>query len=274
VPTLAHALVTADGREPSRWMFFLHGILGSGSNWRSFARSFVAARPSWGAVLVDLRLHGNSQGFLPPHTIAACAEDLAALRRLIPGPVKAVLGHSFGGKVALEYLRHDDEVSLAFILDSTPSARPDARGSESTVSIVKLLDELPARFASREAFQEHVTRHGHTREIAMWLAMNVKADDDGGFSFRLDVPGIRALLDDYFVRDEWDVVEEKRAVAMHLVIGDRSTVLDTEDREHARRIAEASGGRVQVHVLPHAGHWVHVDAPQELLALLIAAAPE
>ena len=70
------------------------------------------------------------------------------------------------------------------------------------------------------------------------------------------------------------MVEEKRAVAMHLVIGDRSTVLDTEDREHARRIAEASGGRVQVHVLPHAGHWVHVDAPQELLALLIAAAPE
>lgn len=274
MPTLAHARVTADGREPSRWMLFLHGILGSGANWRSFARSFVAARPSWGAVLVDLRLHGASQGFPPPHTVAACAADLAALRSVIPGPVLGVVGHSFGGKVALEYLRRDDELSLAFILDSTPSARPDARGSESTVSIVKLLEELPARFPSREAFLEHVTRAGNTREIAMWLAMNVRAEDDGGFGFRLDVPGIRALLDDYFLQDEWDVVEGKRAVSTHLVIGDRSTVLDTADRDRARRVSDESYGRVQVHVLPHAGHWVHVDAPRELLALLVAAAPE
>lgn len=273
MPTLAHARVTADGREPSRWMFLLHGILGSGANWRSFARSLVAARPSWGVVLVDLRLHGGSQGFAPPHTLAACAADLAALRRTLPGPVLGVLGHSFGGKVALEYLRQDDETSLAFILDSTPSARPDARGSESTVSVVKLLEELPARFASRDAFLEHVTRAGNTRELAMWLAMNVKEEDDGSYAFRLDVPAIRTLLDDYFLRDEWDVIEQKSGVAIHLVIGDRSTVLDAEDRERARRIADESHGRVQVHILPHAGHWVHVDAPRELLALVVAATP-
>ena len=274
MPTLAHALVTADGREPSQWMFFLHGILGSGANWRTFARSFVAARPAWGAVLVDLRLHGASQGFPPPHTVVACAEDLTALKKVVPGPVRGVLGHSFGGKVALEYLRHDDDAVLAFILDSTPSARPDARGSESTVSIVNLLAELPARFASREAFQEHVTKHGHTREIAMWLAMNVKAEDDGGFAFRLDVPAIRALADDYFVKDEWDVIEEKLSAKIHLIIGDRSTVLDAGDRERAGRVAAASNGRVQVHVLHDAGHWVHVDAPQALLALVVAATPE
>lgn len=274
MPTLAHALVTADGREPSRYMFFLHGILGSGANWRSFARSFVALRPSWGAVLVDLRLHGASQGFAPPHTVAACADDLTALRKALPGPVRGVLGHSFGGKVALEYLRRDEDVSLAFVLDSTPSARPDARGSESTVSIVKLLTELPARFASREAFLERVTQSGQSREIAMWLAMNVKAEEDGGFGFRLDVPAIRALADDYFVKDEWDVIEQKSSVTIHLVIGDRSTVLDTQDRERARRVAAASRGRVQVHVLADAGHWVHVDAPKELLALVTAATPE
>src|SRR5436305_214981 len=82
--TLAHALVTAPsvgaGSAPARWMLFLHGILGSGANWRTFAKQIVAERPSWGAVLVDLRLHGESQqGFGPPHTIAAAARDVAEL---------------------------------------------------------------------------------------------------------------------------------------------------------------------------------------------------
>src|SRR5690606_41911913 len=47
-------------RENPRWMLFLHGILGRRSNWRSFSRRWVAARPGWGAVLVDLRGHGDS----------------------------------------------------------------------------------------------------------------------------------------------------------------------------------------------------------------------
>lgn len=78
--SLAHAILKEPSSTPSRWMFFLHGILGSGANWRTFAKQIVTARPEWGAVLVDLRLHGESQsGFAKPHTIAAAADDVLAL---------------------------------------------------------------------------------------------------------------------------------------------------------------------------------------------------
>ena len=60
-------------------MFVLHGIYGAGRNWASIARRFVQRRNEWGIVLVDLRLHAGSQGFPPPHTLAACAADLARL---------------------------------------------------------------------------------------------------------------------------------------------------------------------------------------------------
>ena len=70
---LAFSTVTANGAAPSQWMFFLHGIFGSGANWRTFAKRFVEARPSWGAALVDLRMHGASQNCAPPHTIEAAA---------------------------------------------------------------------------------------------------------------------------------------------------------------------------------------------------------
>ena len=277
VPSLAHAVVTAEGAAPTRYILFLHGILGSGGNWRTFARRLVAARPSWGAVLVDLRLHGASQGFPPPHTLAACAEDLERLEAELGLPVAAVLGHSFGGKVALEYAARRPDLEIAWILDSSPGARPDARGSESTVRIVRLLETVPERFARRDEFIDWVVAHGTDRALAMWLAMNVRAAPDGnGYVLRVDLPALRALLDDYFARDEWPVIE--RAVArssktrFHLVVGGRSSVLDAAELEHAERLA-AEGDRVSLYVIPEAGHWLHVDAPDALFDLVAAATP-
>ena len=49
------------GTTPKRWMLFLHGILGSGINWKSFARSFVDRCPSWGAALIDPAVAGHAE---------------------------------------------------------------------------------------------------------------------------------------------------------------------------------------------------------------------
>ncbi len=56
--------------RPERTLFILHGLLGSGRNWRSWARRLLdgaaAAAPAeggggpWRALLVDLRCHGSS----------------------------------------------------------------------------------------------------------------------------------------------------------------------------------------------------------------------
>src|SRR5690242_5162179 len=99
MPSLSIARVTAENTTPDGWIVFLHGILGSGANWRTFARQIVAERPEMGALLVDLRLHGESPGFPPPHTVEAAARDVAEALPDIPGRTRAILGHSFGGKV-------------------------------------------------------------------------------------------------------------------------------------------------------------------------------
>jgi esterase len=72
---LSHTSVAAPGAHPRSWLCILHGSFGAGRNWATVVRRLVAARKDWGAVLVDLRLHGASQGFPPPHTLAACADD-------------------------------------------------------------------------------------------------------------------------------------------------------------------------------------------------------
>ncbi|QQR80105.1 MAG: hypothetical protein IPJ69_12345 [Deltaproteobacteria bacterium] len=58
--------------------------MGRGRNWQRFATELVQRKPDIEAVLVDLRLHGESQGFDPPHTVRACGEDVVGAIHELP----------------------------------------------------------------------------------------------------------------------------------------------------------------------------------------------
>lgn len=160
--TLAYTALTEGRRAPERWVLFLHGLLGRGGNWRSFGRRWVEKHPSWGAALVDLRLHGESRaGFPPPHTVRAAAEDVLALTPALPGPVEALVGHSLGGKVVLATQRASGQrFSRAVVLDASPSARLDGLGSEQSRDVLALLERLPVEFATRAEFVAAVELEG------------------------------------------------------------------------------------------------------------------
>lgn len=269
---LAHTLVTAPNADPKQWIYFLHGIFGSGDNWRSFAKRLVEDRPSWGAVLVDLRMHGRSLAFSPPHTLATAADDLITLEASIPGKVRGVLGHSFGGKVTLAYLqKHPDDLGPVIVVDSNPGPRPTARGSEGTMRVLGLLHENPGPFESRQAFIDGLLAEGIHPGVAQFLGKNIERRGDGYF-FKLDLSAIDALLDDYFAVDLWPVLEAPPEGAhATLVIGGRSDTLNEDDRERAKRASRATGGKLHVEIIEKAGHWVHVDANEELYAIVLGA---
>lgn len=264
---LAHDVVTHAGATPDRAFLFLHGILGSGANLRTIARRFVAERPRWAAVLVDLRRHGRSLEMPGPDTLAQAADDVAALARALPFPARAVLGHSFGGKVALQWLASDPALEHVVVVDSNPGPRPDARGSEDTLRVIDVLGALPYPFASKDAFVEAFLARDPRPTLAHWLAMSLRRGDDG-FRFGPPIPSIRALLASYFAEDLWPVVETAHA-RVHIVVGERSSVLDDADRARADALAERSAGRVTVDRLP-TDHWVHAEDPEGLLRVLFA----
>ena len=271
-----HAFVSAPGAQPERWALFLHGIFGSGGNWRTLARQWVARRPEWGAVLVDLRMHGQSQAAPPPHTLFSAVQDLIALEEKLLAEGKAVrgvIGHSFGGKVALIYPRDLDRV---WILDCDPGAQPlrAARERPSTVAVLDSLEAMPRDFESRDGVIAALTTRGHDSVLAQWLAMNwVRAGES--YKLRLDLTAVRALLTDYYDSDCWRAVNllvgagpviwpKVDPAALRFIVGGRSTAVPASSIERLRSL----GANVQV--IPDAGHWLHVDAPEALLALLSA----
>ena len=267
---LHHELITAPGASPSKAVVFLHGILGSGANLRSHAKKLVQARPHLLAVLMDLRAHGDSLGVEGPDTVERCAEDVAQTCRTLSLPVVGVVGHSFGGKVALALAKAHPELEDVMTLDSAPGPRADARGSETTAQVIAMLEALRGPWATRDAFTRDVEAHGLSKGIAQWLAMNLERRPEG-FCFRLELPRIRALLEDYLRVDLWPLVEQaahdRAGPRFHLVIGTRSKVYEHGDLLHAHALESGSGGHVTVDLLDP-GHWVHVDDPAGVSAVL------
>lgn len=262
-----HDLLTAPGATPDGWLLFLHGILGRGANWRGFARRILSEVPEYGAILVDLRAHAGSRTIEPPDSIESAAEDLLPL--IDAHGVKAVLGHSFGGKVALEVSRHRALEQLVLV-DSLPAARPERDGSDETLRVVKMLRTLPAHFLDRAAFHRYVEELGFSRELALWLSQNLDSIDDG-YELGLDVDRIETLLEDYFAQEFWPVLDPPRAgMDTHLVIAAQSPVFGDDDRARALELA-ARHSNLTAHVLQHSAHWVHIDDPRGLGRIVVEA---
>jgi pimeloyl-ACP methyl ester carboxylesterase len=264
---LYHERIARSDAAPARWLALTHGIYGAGSNWRSVARKLNERRPEWGVVLVDLRQHGRSEPGAPPHTIAACADDLRALFGELGG-VEAIAGHSYGGKVALA-TRALTRPRQTWVLDASPSARPGAAAdtSNTVMQVLELMEGAPRGWARREDFVASVVRAGHDDGLARWLAMSLQPEPGGTLALRFDFAALREMLASYYATDLWGALEAPGG-DVEVVVAERSPAVSAADRG---RLAAAPP---HVHVHPvDAGHWLHIEAPGAVVDLLASRLP-
>lgn len=267
--------------------FVLHGVLGAGHNFRSFAKRLAEARPDIGFALVDLRYHGRSLGAGPPHTLAACAEDMVELAGALGRFPALVIGHSLGGKVALTYgcralevPGHPGRAALrqVWALDSDPGPQTPSLEHE-VLRVLASLRAHPGPFASRAEATERLLARGLSSGLVNWLVMSLDRTPggDGSLTWRFDLDAIDALLRDYFSADLWPSLDQvgradpSTTPHFELLVAEHSDRWSGTMRERAADLPR--GGAVRVHELPNAGHWVHVDNPDGLLQILLAHLP-
>jgi esterase len=248
-------------------LLMLHGIYGRGRNWQAVARSVVAARPDVACRLVDLPHHGNSGPGRHGDTVHGLALDVLDWARGAGVTPRVVLGHSYGGKVALAMAEQLRGTPLqVWVIDSTPDLKPPAGSAWDMLRVVR---SLPDRFPSREAAQAAIRAHGYDLAVAQWMTTNLVRDGES-FRWHLDFAAMERLLRDFFVTGVWDVIESPDPQHdVHIVKATRSNAIapDTLDR-----IRSAVGPHVHLHER-EGGHWIHAERPDLITALVLEQVP-
>lgn len=240
------------------YVVFLHGILGRGSNWRTIARK-VGQVSGVGTMTVDLTNHGGSLGGVRPLTIQATAKDVIETLAAESVECRAVVGHSFGGKVAMLVASQTTEVESLWMLDSSPSLRT-SQSAEEVYRVVRYAQSLAGRkFESRNAGVALMVSDGFTRPLAMWFAMNL-IKSGSAFELSIDPKATEQQLLSYLQLDGWQLPLD--GVACHLVRAENSPVVLQED------LGLAEGKGWHNHLVHDAGHWLHADQPKVLVEML------
>jgi pimeloyl-ACP methyl ester carboxylesterase len=239
----------------------LHGIYGRGRNWQTIARAVVEARPEYACWLVDLPHHGDSAAGAHGDTVSGLASDVLDWVRGHGIMLSAILGHSYGGKVALAMAdRLRDRPLQIWVIDSTPETKTP---SGSAWTMLDLIRRLPARFATREEATDALVRGGFSLGVAQWMATNLSRQDEG-FVWKIDFTAMESLLNDFFTTDLWAVVENPApGHEIHFLKASESSAIS--DGGVAR--LEAAGSQVRVHHRT-GGHWIHAESPEIVVELL------
>ena len=130
---------------------------------------------------------------------------------------------------------------------------------------------MPRVYPSRNAFTAQVLERGFTQKTAQWLGMNL-SPGDGQYALRLDATSIEALLRDHHQLDFWSELASL-PMTTHVVLGERSDVHSAADVTRLRALSGRRPDRLQILSLAGAGHWFHVEAPEELLQVFLETLP-
>lgn len=257
----------------TRQLLMLHGIYGRGRNWLAVARTLVERRPDWSCWLADMRHHGDAHAGAGAGTLDALASDIESWSASTGSVPDAVLGHSFGGKVALAYAGRQASRRLqTWVIDSTPEARPPSGSAWAMLGIVR---GLPESFRSRQEAVAGIEAGGFSTEVAQWMSTNLVHDREA-FRWRLDFDVMEQLLHEFFRTPLWGVLDPGApGHDIHVLKASRSSVISGDAVARLTALQARPAGDHATVYLHHreGGHWIHAESPDVVVALLAERLP-
>ena len=165
-------------------LILLHGLFGSADNWGSIAKHFAQ---HYQVISVDLRNHGRS----PHHdsqTYPEMADDLLAVLDTLGLAQVHLLGHSLGGKVAMQFAtQYPERVSKLIVVDMAMRAYPDR--------YTQLMDHMLAvnlgQMASRNDVDNALKDAINNLRVRQFLLTNLVKNEDI-LQWRIYLPALKA----------------------------------------------------------------------------------
>ena len=242
-------------------LVLLHGLYGSGDNWMTLANRLATGCEVW---MPDLRNHGRSP-HLPEHTYPAMADDLHSFLQSHGLHSPWILGHSMGGKVALQFASlFPDRAAGLIIADIAPVryaqlTQDSPFVTEHLNSMQGLLSIDLSRLSSREDAGQQLAKFIPDLVLRQFLLKNLYRTDRKQWSWRLNLEVLqRALPQIVNGMEHFKTDALTSALPLHFLKGQRSAYIGSAETEYiALHFPWA-----HLHVCREAGHWLHADAPE------------
>lgn len=234
-------------------VFLLHGFFGSASNLTQLANA-LAER--YRVFRVDLRNHGQSF-HLDTMSLMEMAEDVHRLLSHLQIGRAAFVGHSLGGKVAMQFaLRWPDSVSHLVVADIAPVAyKPHHNATLAALCGIDL-----RALKSRAEADAVLAEVEHELGVRQFLLKNLMRDDDSHWCWKLNLAAINQCYDDLRQAPEGEAFTGPTL----FIKGENSAYIQTSHEASMRRLFPAH----QLSVISDAGHWLHAEKPAAFNALV------
>ena len=227
------------------WVLLLHGLFGDGDNLRGLGRQLAE---TFRVALVDLRNHGRS-----PHSdrmdLPSMAADVAALQDRLGAPATALVGHSLGGKVAMQLaMTQPRRVTRLVLADIAPAAYPP--GHQQILAGLQALDlsALADRRGADAALAAWVPEPG----VRQFLLKSLYRDGDG-LHWRFNLPALVRCYDALRAAPVGDPFPGPTL----FIKGEHSDYITAEHRA----AIEAAFPAFQFRMIANTGHWLHGERP-------------
>lgn len=238
-------------------VIILHGIFGLSDNWVTQAKRLAE---SYSVYLPDLRNHGQSP-HSPTFNYHAMADDLHEFIEFHKLPDPVIIGHSMGGKVTMQFaLEHPAIASKLIIVDISPVKYPDRDAHFDIITAMMSINFEAIH--SREEVDEILRHSIPDSGTRLFIMKNLYRKTRHTFDWRLNIQAIANNMDYMFGGIEVPGSYEKDVL---FIKGGLSDYL----KEEHKPIILSRFPKATFAEIPHAGHWVHADAPDVIHELIV-----
>jgi pimeloyl-ACP methyl ester carboxylesterase len=253
------------------WVVFVHGLFGQGRNWTTIAKGLAERHR---VLLLDLPNHGHS-----PWTDRVDYVDMAGMvaaeLETLGEPVTLV-GHSMGGKVAMQLaLRRPELLRALVVVDIAPTeypvsggrtGDPDEEASPFAGFIAAMRDLDLDALQTRQDADRALAPAVRSRMVRSFLLQSLVREDTGpggGWRWRLNLELLERDLE--ALRGFPDPPPGARYDGPVLwIAGADSHYVLPEDRERMEQLCPST----RLVRVKNAGHWVHSEQPEVFLETL------
>lgn len=235
-------------------LIILHGLFGTLDNWQTLAKQFAE---NYLVYIVDQRNHGRS-----PHVdtinYPAMAEDLRVFMEENWIHQAHVLGHSMGGKTAMQFaFDFPDMVDKLIVVDIAPKAYVGGHQAIFDALFSMDLSTIDNRKAAEEQLLTKVEDVG-TRQF---LLKNLTRNKEGQYRWKMNLSVLYQDYQDILAAIMPDPVYD--GPTLFIRGGASNYIADSYIPTLHQLFSD-----VKVETVADAGHWVHAQSPKELRVLV------